>query len=154
MQQSTDPRHIAREIALAYLYQQLISDKNELETQRSSVDAVALQLGFTEDEYDAKLLSAITDDIEKHFAETDEIIKQYAPKRPIDQISLLDLLIMRIAIYEGFILKITPPRVAINEAIELAKHYGNENSAAFVNGVLGSFYDTQKDAPKDDSDKD
>jgi N utilization substance protein B len=56
---------------------------------------------------------------------------------------LVDLQILRMAIYEGFISKITPPKVAIDEAIEIAKEFGGETSSKFVNGVLGAIYETK-----------
>ena len=62
---------------------------------------------------------------------------------------LVDLQILRIAILEGFIKKITPPKVAIDEAIEIAKDFGGESSGKFVNGVLGAIYEQMK---KDEGD--
>jgi len=58
---------------------------------------------------------------------------------------LVDLQILRIAIYEGFIGKITPPKVSIDEAIEIAKDFGGESSSKFVNGVLGAIYELNKE---------
>jgi N utilization substance protein B len=58
---------------------------------------------------------------------------------------LVDLQILRIAIYEGFIDKKTPPKVAIDEAIELAKEFGEEVNGKFVNGVLGAIYENCKE---------
>jgi N utilization substance protein B len=63
---------------------------------------------------------------------------------------LVDLQILRIAIYEGFVGTITPPKVAIDEAIEVAKDFGGEINSKFVNGVLGAIYEQQK---KDNKDK-
>ena len=57
---------------------------------------------------------------------------------------LVDLQILRMAILEGFIDKITPPKVAIDEAIEIAKDFGGETSGKFVNGVLGAIYEEEK----------
>ena len=74
----------------------------------------------------------------------DETIKKYAPQWSIDQMKLVDLQILRIAIYEGFLAKITPPKVAIDEAIEIAKEFGGESSGKFVNGVLGAIYEEVK----------
>ncbi|GAI29310.1 unnamed protein product, partial [marine sediment metagenome] len=66
----------------------------------------------------------------------DDLIKQFAPVFPVEQMSIVDRNILRIAIYE--ILDITPPKVAINEAVELAKAFGSDSSPRLVNGVLGS----------------
>ncbi|MEO8457257.1 MAG: transcription antitermination factor NusB [Chloroflexota bacterium] len=68
----------------------------------------------------------------------DEVLKETAPAFPIDQLAVVDRNILRLAIYEILIDNNVPMRAAINEAIELAKEYGGENSPKFINGVLGS----------------
>ena len=77
-----------------------------------------------------------------HSKEIDEIIKKAAPQWPLDQISIVDRNVLRIGIYELLYSdkEAVPPKVAINEAIELAKGFGGENSGKFVNGVLGTVY--------------
>ena len=70
----------------------------------------------------------------------DAILAPAAPDWPIDQISLVDLVIMRMGIYELLFTVEVPPKVAINEAVELSKAFGGENSSKFVNGVLGTVY--------------
>lgn len=77
----------------------------------------------------------------------DETITQYAPNWPINQITVVDRNILRIGIYElKFCSKDIPPKVAINEAIEIAKSFGGPSSGKFVNGVLGTLYnDLQKE---------
>jgi N utilization substance protein B len=70
----------------------------------------------------------------------DKIIVPAAPEWPIDQIALVDLIILRIGIFELLFSREVPPKVAINEAVELAKTFGGENSSKFVNGVLGTVY--------------
>lgn len=67
----------------------------------------------------------------------DENIKIAAPEFPIDKINKVDLAILRLAIYELIIAKKEPPKVIIDEAIELAKEYGGDHSPAFINGALG-----------------
>ncbi len=67
----------------------------------------------------------------------DERIKKAAPEFPVDKINRVDLAILRLATYELLIAKKEPPKVIVDEAIELAKEYGGENSPAFVNGALG-----------------
>jgi N utilization substance protein B len=71
-------------------------------------------------------------------ARLDELIERYAPEWPLDQMAAIDRNILRIAIYEFVLDGETPVKVAINEAVELAKRFGAESSARFVNGVLGS----------------
>jgi len=68
----------------------------------------------------------------------DALIQQYAPEWPVEQMAIVDRNILRIAIYEIVISTVTPLRVVINEAVELAKAYGSDTSPRFVNGVLGS----------------
>jgi transcription antitermination factor NusB len=70
----------------------------------------------------------------------DENIKKNAPDWPIDKISKIDLSILRQAIYELVVEKKEPPKVIIDESVELAKEFGNEHSPNFINGVLGSIY--------------
>jgi N utilization substance protein B len=74
----------------------------------------------------------------KHQAELDELIQRYAPEWPVDQMAVVDRNVLRIAIYEFFISKATPIKVAINEAVELAKLFGSDSAPRFVNGVLGA----------------
>ncbi len=68
----------------------------------------------------------------------DEIIAKHAPEWPIDQVAVIDRNIIRVALWEFAIAECTPVKVAINEAVELAKMYGSESTPRFVNGVLGS----------------
>jgi len=72
----------------------------------------------------------------------DSIIAKAAPQWPIDQISVIDRNILRLGLFELLYedKKAVPPKVAINEAIELAKNFGGESSGKFVNGVLGTVY--------------
>ena len=76
----------------------------------------------------------------EHKDEVDGLIAKAAPEWPIEQIARVDRNILRISITELQYRKDVPPKVAINEAIELAKNYGGENSSKFVNGVLGNVY--------------
>ncbi len=73
----------------------------------------------------------------------DQIIAQYAPEWPLDQIAAIDRNILRMACWEFAVQGETPVKVAINEAVELAKLYGSDSAPRFVNGVLGSLADHQ-----------
>ncbi len=75
-----------------------------------------------------------------HSTEIDALIVKYAPAWPIEQITLVDRNILRIGIFELQFTSDIPPKVAINEAIELAKSFGGPSSGKFVNGVLGTMY--------------
>jgi len=79
-----------------------------------------------------------TKEICKHQTEIDEIIQKNAPKWPIDKINRTDLAILRLAFWELLFEKSTPPKVIIDEAIELGKEFGTEHSSSFINGVLGA----------------
>jgi N utilization substance protein B len=68
----------------------------------------------------------------------DNLIAQHAPEWPLDQVAVIDRNILRIALWEFAVKECTPVKVAINEAIELAKLYGSDSTPRFVNGVLGS----------------
>jgi N utilization substance protein B len=76
--------------------------------------------------------------------EIDRIIGTFAPSWPISQMAIVDKNILRIAIYEMMLGGEAPPKVAINEAVELAKAFGSDSSPRFVNGVLGSVMATAK----------
>ena len=73
-------------------------------------------------------------------AQLDELIQPAAPQRPLTEIPIIDHRILQISVYELLYDDDVPPKVAINEAVELAKHYGGQNSSKFVNGVLGTLY--------------
>jgi N utilization substance protein B len=75
----------------------------------------------------------------------DQMIARYAPEWPLDQIAAIDRNILRIAFWEFAILGETPIKVAINEAVELAKVFGSDSAPRFVNGVLGALADHQNE---------
>jgi N utilization substance protein B len=75
-----------------------------------------------------------------HMDEFDGLITKAAPEWPLDQISVIDKTILRLASYELLKDQEIPPKVAINEAVEIAKTFGGENSSKFINGVLGTLY--------------
>ncbi len=78
--------------------------------------------------------------VEKNIPEIDKIIVKTAPEWPLDQITIIDRNILRLGIYELMFTKAVPPKVAINEAVELGKAFGGESSGKFINGVLGTLY--------------
>ena len=75
----------------------------------------------------------------------DQVIARYAPEWPLDQIAAIDRNILRVSCWEFAVRRETPVKVAINEAVELAKMYGSDNAPRFVNGVLGSLAEHQYD---------
>lgn len=84
----------------------------------------------------------------KKISEIDKIIQDCAPEWPIEQINLIDRNVLRLGIYELLFIKETPPKVTINEAIEVAKTFGGESSKKFINGVLGTIYEKMKGEEK------
>lgn len=76
-----------------------------------------------------------------YLPEIDKLIARYAPEWPLDQMAVIDRNILRVAIYEFLVLGETPVKVAINEAVELAKLYASDSAPRFINGVLGSLAD-------------
>lgn len=73
----------------------------------------------------------------------DQIISQYAPEWPLDQIAAIDRNILRMALWEFAVYQETPLKVAINEAVELAKQFGSDSAPRFINGVLGALAEHQ-----------
>ncbi len=88
-------------------------------------------------EFHEQQVSKSAEEILSHLAMIDEQIAKAAPEFPVIKINKVDLAILRLAVYELFIEKQTPPKVIIDEAVELAKEYGGDTSPAFINGALG-----------------
>ena len=147
MKRSTDPRHQARILALQELFSKYFK-KGDIVTEEVTVSEL-VEINEM-DEYNKDLYEKILNGVSENIEEIDEIIKEHAPQWPIEQMKLVDLQILRMAIFEGFLEKITPPKVAIDEAIEVARDFGGEISSKFVNGVLGAIYEENK---KEESDE-
>jgi N utilization substance protein B len=95
---------------------------------------------FGKDEKDEGFVHQLCDGVIKNREAIDEIIKKHAPDWPLLQISPVDRTVLRLGIFELKFLNEVPPKVAINEAVELAKTFGGEASGKFVNGVLGAIF--------------
>lgn len=140
MKSKSDPRHAARKLALTSIFCWLFSDPNEDETLLLSKELL------DDSAQDLDLSSHLISGVKKHKNEIDQIIVQCAPDWPLDKISKVDLVILRIAIFEILYGKQkVPEKVAIDEAVELAKEFGNESSSKFVNGVLGTVVSLKKE---------
>lgn len=131
-------RHLARSIVLQSLFEwdfRKLSDKQIA----AVVSRDALEFGGAAD---TAFMEELTKSVLAKRPEIDTIIEKAAPDWPLDKISMVDRNILRIGLYELLFAdrKDVPAKVAINEAIELAKGFGGENSGKFVNGVLGSVY--------------
>ncbi|MBP9682650.1 MAG: transcription antitermination factor NusB [Bacteriovorax sp.] len=95
-------------------------------------------------EFHKQPVNSSSEEILKHLKNIDEKISVAAPEFPIDKINKVDLAILRLAIFELIVAKKEPPKVIIDEAIELAKEYGGESSPAFINGALGKVIKNDK----------
>jgi len=134
MKTKADPRHTSRKIALSSLFCWLFNELNTEESMLLSKDAMESQAS----DFDSDLVSFLVEGVKKHSQEIDKIIVESAPEWPIDKIAKIDLVVLRLAIFELLYGKKAPMKVAIDEAVELAKEFGNDTSHKFVNGVLGS----------------
>lgn len=132
-------RHLARSIVLQSLYEwDFNRDKNPDLGKLLERNISEFGPGLNEIDF----MKGLSKGVLEHRPQIDEIIKKSAPEWPIEQITIVDRNVLRIGIYELLFgdRKEVPPKVAINEAIELAKSYGGESSGRFVNGVLGTIY--------------
>ncbi len=116
MKTTKDPRHLRRQSIIKSLYAESFAKQNEN-------PEVALILSKS--------------------VELDKLIASAAPTWPIDKLNRVDLAILRLSVYELKYSQV-PPKVIIDEAVELAKTYGSESSPSFVNGVLGTIYNGDK----------
>jgi len=132
MKSKNDPRHNARRLALTSVFCWLFSDLEHDLCYNLSKDLL------DSPNTDYELTKEIVDGVKEHREEIDQIISKNAPEWPIDKIAKIDLVILRIAIFEALKSKKAPLKVVIDEAVELAKEFGNDTSSKFVNGVLGS----------------
>ncbi len=127
-----NPRRKSRVIALQALYEGDVSHHDP----RAALERLAADEELTADQraFAAALVEGVLDQREA----LDDVIRQAAPQWPVEQLSAIDRNILRLAIREILLNNGAPIRAAINEAVELAKNYGSDSSAKFVNGVLGS----------------
>jgi len=142
-------RHLSRSIVLQTLFEWDFAVSTESEP-KEMLERNIEEFGPGLD--DTPFMEALFDGVVKKKAIINEIIEKAAPDWPIDKISIVDRNILRIGLYELLFgdREQVPPKVAINEAIELAKSFGGENSSKFVNGVLGGVYKELGEPGKDD----
>ncbi|PJE59034.1 MAG: transcription antitermination factor NusB, partial [Candidatus Portnoybacteria bacterium CG10_big_fil_rev_8_21_14_0_10_40_22] len=131
----------ARSVALQILYEWDFKNRDPeklVEIIERNVQEFGVAAGLEDDQFIRTLVSRVLENLIK----LDELITQYAPDWPLDQITIVDRNILRLGLYELLFGNHdeVPPKVAINEAIELAKSFGGESSGKFVNGVLGAVY--------------
>lgn len=129
-------RHLSRTVAMQSLYEWDFNGQRGDLLEVASRNTMAFAAGIEDDEFIVALVSGVL----KNLKEIDKIIEVTAPEWPIDQISVVDRNILRLGIYELKYAGQVPPKVAINEAVELGKAFGGESSGKFVNGVLGTLF--------------
>ncbi|MBU1121224.1 MAG: transcription antitermination factor NusB [Candidatus Omnitrophota bacterium] len=137
-------RSKAREVALHVLYQREIAKDSSSESFQRYIEYNPQKQEVID--FSASLFNGVTENI----TFIDSVIKKYVKNWEIDRMAVVDRNILRIACFELVFLEEVPPKVAINEAIELAKRFGDIDSPRFVNGVLDKIYKMERD--KDNKD--
>lgn len=122
----------ARSLALQVLYEVDVANHPPVEVLQSRL--VDTPLSDELAEFARQIIFGVLPRIQ----ELDLLIAKYAPEWPLDQVAVIDRNILRMAFWEFAVQRETPLKVAINEAVELAKQFGSESAPRFVNGVLGS----------------
>lgn len=146
-------RHLSRSLIIQSLYEwdfyHTLYSEDELKKIVQEGKIVDLKhiveknlAAVDEKKLDREFLNALAKGVVKKLPYLDEVITKAAPKWPIPQITLVDRNVLRVGIYELLFsdYKKVPPKVAINESIEIAKKFGGPSSGKFVNGVLGTIY--------------
>lgn len=141
-------RHLSRVIIMQTLYELDFRPKADLTaTKKRNIENYHEEID--EPYIDGTIKSALT-----HLKEIDNQITRAAPEWPLEQIAAIDKTILRLAIAEILFSEDIPPKVAINEAVELGKTFGGENSSKFINGVLGTVYRASpRYRPEEDKDE-
>ncbi len=142
-------RHLARSIAMQSLYEWDFWGKQESKLPEIiEKNLKEFGPGLENEDFIKRLVTGVVRNLEK----LDKIIEKSAPEWPLDQITIIDRNILRLGLYELLLgdRKEVPPKVAINEAIELAKGFSGESSGKFVNGVLGTVYREIGEPQKDE----
>ena len=132
-------RHLSRSIAMQSLYEWDFYGKKPDDLEKI-VEKNIKEFGPGLE--DVTFIWQIINGVVAHLSDIDKIIEKAAPEWPINQITLVDRNVLRIGLYELLYAdkEEVPPKVAINEAIELAKTFGGESSGRFINGVLGTVF--------------
>ncbi len=136
-------RHLGRIVVLQSLYEfEFRTDAND--TGASVDDILDRNLDRYRDEIDDKeFVTSLINGVLEHQTDLDDKIRPLAPEWPLEQIARIDRNVLRLGLYELLYRSAeVPPKVAINEAVELAKAFGSDNSSKFINGVLGTAYRT------------
>lgn len=128
-------RRKARDISFKYIYSTLYGDSEVCDVIESIITADSEEVQTLEEE-EKKYFDKVTLGIKENQEAIDKMILSKLKNWTIERIFKIDLAILRLAVYEIIYFEDMPPKVAVNEAVELAKKYGNDTSSNFVNGVL------------------
>lgn len=145
-------RHLSRSIAMQCLYEWDFNGKKNSDLSEI-IKKNLKEFGPGMD--DTAFVQSLAENTVKNIGKIDPLIEKCAPEWPLEQVTIVDRNILRLGIYELLFgnYEEVPPKVAINEAIELAKSFGGESSGRFVNGVLGTIYRELGEPMKDDESK-
>ena len=135
-------RHLGRTIVLQSLFEWDFYAAQKPIEEALKHNVAEFQPKFKDVDFTTILVNGVLE----HITELNDLIRKYAPDWPLEQITLVDRNVLRIGLYELKYDRDIPPKVAINEAIELAKSFGGDSSGRFVNGVMGSIYRDMVDA--------
>lgn len=137
-------RHLSRTIAMQTLF---VWDFNNRVQDLEDIIKDNF-LNFAPEFDDGGFVKELVFGVFNNLEDIDKYIEKYAPEWPIDQITIIDRNVLRLGIYELVFSEKIPPKVAINEAIEVAKNFGGESSGKFINGVLGSIFNDMPEEEK------
>lgn len=134
------------------LYEWDFMGKKEGDTLENITERNIREFGPGLEDTNKDFIRRLVRGVREHLLQLDKIIETAAPEWPIDQITIVDRNVLRLGLYELLYSKKeeVPPKVAINEAIELAKNFSGDSSGRFVNGVLGTVYRELEEAKKSD----
>jgi len=130
-------RHLSRELVLKSLFSEDFKETENLNTEEGVFSYILDEFGalITDFTFAKNLHQGVL----SHLIELNSLIEKYAPDWPLDKIARIDKIILQMGIYELLFAKDgVPPLVAVNEAVELAKEFGQDKSSKFINGVLSS----------------
>jgi transcription antitermination protein NusB len=137
-------RHLARTLAMQTLYEW------DFQPEKSVHDMLKTNLESSDHaDENTEFITGLIDGVVQYKDDIDGRVEVAAPEWPLDQISVIDKSILRLAIYELLYTQDVPAKVAINEAVELAKTFGGDNTSRFINGVLGTVYRNSERFTKD-----
>ena len=142
-------RHLSRTVAMQALFEWDFNGQVDDLEQMVKNHRAEFATGKEDDGFSLELANGVKNNL----AAIDAIIVKHAPEWPLDQIPPVDRNVLRMGVYEMLFLKQVPPKVAINEAVEIGKTFGGESSGKFVNGVLGTLFKEMGLNSKEDSEE-